>query len=102
MIPHHVQAVEMADQALQQAESDQVRALGEQIQAAQSRRSTMMTGWLDDWGASTGMPGSDASGMTGTDHSGHDMGGMSVAGKMREEDGGARQGQAAPTSTECG
>jgi uncharacterized protein (DUF305 family) len=88
MIPHHQQAVEMADLALapQADASPQVRQLAEQIKAAQDPEIQQMTGWLQGWGAPTAMPGaSSAPGMQGMDHSGHDMGGMSVSGMMTDE-----------------
>jgi uncharacterized protein (DUF305 family) len=89
MIPHHEQAVEMADLALAPAAgaSAQVRELARQIKGAQAPEIQQMTGWLDDWGAPTAMPGSDGSNDLGAmDHSGHDMAGMSVAGMMSAED----------------
>jgi uncharacterized protein (DUF305 family) len=70
MIPHHQQAVEMADLALDKAESAEVLALAEQIQGAQQPEIDEMTAWLQDWGAP--VPTSEAA----VDHSGHDMGGM--------------------------
>lgn len=85
MIPHHQQAVEMADLALSggSGASDQVRRLARQIKAAQDPEMQQMTKWLQGWGAPTAMPGTtDGSGMAGMDHSGHDMGGMSVSGMM--------------------
>ncbi len=88
MIPHHQQAVEMADLALapQADASPQVKQLAEQIKAAQDPEIQQMTGWLQGWGAPTAMPGaSSAPGMQGMDHSGHDMGGMSVSGMMTDE-----------------
>ena len=45
-----------------------------------------MTGWLQDWGAPPTMPGSDADGMPGMDHSGHDMGGVTTEGMMTADD----------------
>jgi uncharacterized protein (DUF305 family) len=49
MIPHHEQAVEMADLALESAESDEVTSLAEEIKAAQDPEIETMQGWLDDW-----------------------------------------------------
>ena len=86
MIPHHAQAVDMADMALEQAQSDDVRRLAEQIRSAQDPEITTMTGWLQDWGAPPTMPGSDADGMPGMDHSGHDMGGVTTEGMMSADD----------------
>ena len=50
MIPHHQQAVQMAELAADRAGSDQVRQLAEDIEAAQGPEIDTMTGWLDDWG----------------------------------------------------
>lgn len=89
MIPHHEQAVEMADLALAPAAdaSPQVKKLAEQIKAAQGPEIQKMSGWLDGWGAPSAMPGqTDSGGMAGMDHSGHDMGGMTMSGMMTPED----------------
>jgi uncharacterized protein (DUF305 family) len=63
MIPHHDQAVEMADLALERQTSPEVQALAQQIKAAQDPEIEQMTGWLTQWGASTS--GEDHSGMAG-------------------------------------
>jgi len=49
MIPHHQQAVEMADLALAKDVSAQVTALARQIKAAQGPEIERMTGWLQEW-----------------------------------------------------
>jgi uncharacterized protein (DUF305 family) len=88
MIPHHQQAIEMADLALDpnSGASPQVQQLAEQIKAAQDPEIQQMTQWLQDWGAPTAMPGAtDGSDMAGMDHGGHDMGGMTVSGMMTNE-----------------
>jgi uncharacterized protein (DUF305 family) len=77
MIPHHQQAVEMADLALLRVTSPEVKQLAEQIKAAQDPEIEMMSMWLQRWGAPMGM---------GEDHSGHDMGGMNMSGMMNDED----------------
>lgn len=77
MIPHHQQAVEMADLALARQTSPEVRDLAEQIQAAQDPEIEMMSGWLQAWGAPMEM---------GDDHGSHDMGGMTMSGMMTDED----------------
>ena len=52
MIPHHEQAVEMADLALQNdTASKEVKALAGQIKAAQDPEIQTMKGWLSQWGA---------------------------------------------------
>jgi uncharacterized protein (DUF305 family) len=85
MIPHHQQAVEMADLALANTSSDQVKALAAQIKAAQDPEITQMRGWLSGWGAPQQMDGATASDGS-MDHSGMDMGGMSSDGMMSAED----------------
>ena len=53
MIPHHEQAVEMADLALEnEAASQDVKALAGQIKGAQDPEIQTMKGWLSQWGAS--------------------------------------------------
>jgi uncharacterized protein (DUF305 family) len=75
MIPHHEQAIEMADIALdpQVGASEAVKTLATQIKAAQDPEIVTMTAWLKEWGKP----------MMGSDHSGHDMGGMLSSGQMR-------------------
>ncbi|WP_341951972.1 DUF305 domain-containing protein [Salinibacterium sp. TMP30] len=63
MIPHHEQAVEMADMLIaKNGVDDQVLALAEDIKAAQGPEITLMSGWLDDWGIDS------ESGMAGMNH----------------------------------
>lgn len=71
MIPHHAQAVEMADLALATAVDPEVKALAQAIKKAQDPEITAMTGWLTAWKAP--VPG------TGMGHSmsGTSMGMMS-------------------------
>ena len=68
MIPHHQQAVEMADMALESASSAEVMALAKQIKAAQDPEIATMTGWLEEWKAPMSADGG---------HGGHDGGMMS-------------------------
>lgn len=72
MIPHHRQAVEMAELAETRAESPEVLDLAERIKAAQDPEIEQMQGWLEDWGEET--PGA----MEGMD----DGEGMMSAGDM--------------------
>lgn len=76
MIPHHSQAVEMADFALTQAKSPQVVALAKQIKGAQDPEIAEMTNWLKSWdepipdtgmGSMDGMEDSSMPGMMSTD-----------------------------------
>lgn len=80
MVPHHKQAIEMADKALAQASSADVKNLATQIKAAQDPEIARMTSWLTAWGA-TPMPSGD-----------HDMGGMSMDGMMSAQEMSALQG----------
>ncbi|MGC5016966.1 DUF305 domain-containing protein [Micromonospora sp. DT47] len=76
MIPHHQQAVQMAELADTRAADPEVRQLAGQIKAAQAPEIATMSGWLTAWGkpapmasASGGMPGmTGGSGMPEMDH----------------------------------
>ncbi|MCI2421746.1 DUF305 domain-containing protein [Saccharopolyspora sp. K220] len=57
MIPHHQQAIEMARLAPERAQSEEVKNLARQIEAAQGPEIETLTGWLRDWGAAESMPG---------------------------------------------
>jgi len=50
MIPHHAQAVVMADMAKSNASNAQVKELAVTIKAAQTPEITTMSGWLTGWG----------------------------------------------------
>ena len=72
MIPHHEQAVQMAQMALKQASNTQVKALAADVKAAQDPEIQTMAGWLTAWGqpvptGMAGMSGHDMSGMAGMD-----------------------------------
>lgn len=49
MIPHHRQAVEMAQLASDRAEDPRVLDLASRIEGAQEPEIAEMTGWLEDW-----------------------------------------------------
>ncbi len=68
MIPHHEQAIEMAEIALDPAmgAGPEVMALATQIKEAQGPEIELLTGWLTSWGQPMAMDMSD----------GHDMSGM--------------------------
>ncbi|GAA2912326.1 DUF305 domain-containing protein [Streptosporangium fragile] len=72
MIPHHEQAVEMAELAETRAADAEVRELAAKIKAAQDPEITTMTEWLTSWGK----PATPEGG-----HAGHGMPGM-----MTEDD----------------
>lgn len=76
MIPHHQQAIEMAELAETRAESPEVKDLAADIKAAQDPEIETMTGWLDSWGE-------EAPGEGG--HGGHDTS-DDMAGMMTEEE----------------
>jgi uncharacterized protein (DUF305 family) len=64
MIPHHEQALEMAEILLDKdGVDDRVVALAERIQAAQQPEIDLMNSWLDEWGVD-----SDMGDMPGMDH----------------------------------
>ncbi|MDX2377572.1 DUF305 domain-containing protein [Microbacterium sp. LRZ72] len=70
MIPHHEQAVEMADMILgRDGVDERVITLAEQIKAAQGPEIELMQSWFDDWGTPMG-----------------DMGGMDHGGMMSDTD----------------
>jgi uncharacterized protein (DUF305 family) len=77
MIPHHQQAVEMAELAETRAADPELKRLASQIRAAQDPEIKTMTAWLTSWGQPTMMPSG-----------GHDMGGMhgGMPGMMSDAD----------------
>ena len=69
MIPHHQQAIEMSDLALQKSENDEVIALAQQIKAAQDPEIVEMKSWP---------------GVNPEAHMGHSMDGMLSDDEMNE------------------
>ncbi|MEV8394478.1 MULTISPECIES: DUF305 domain-containing protein [unclassified Streptomyces] len=69
MIPHHRQAVEMADLAATRASSAEVKKLAAEIKKAQDPEIKTLSGWLTSWDAQVPTQGS-------MDHSEHSMPGM--------------------------
>ncbi|MFG2593105.1 DUF305 domain-containing protein [Streptomyces sp. NPDC048438] len=70
MIPHHRQAVKMADLAPSRAQSAEVKTLAGQIKKAQDPEIKTLSGWLTSWGEEVPAEGA-------MDHSMHgDSGGM--------------------------
>ena len=67
MIPHHRQAVQMAEMAAPRAESPEVLQLAEEIAGAQEPEIETMSGWLEQWGEPVPdeMGGMDMGGMPG-------------------------------------
>lgn len=76
MIPHHAQAIVMAEVAARRAADPAVRELAEQIQAAQGPEIDQLTSWLTAWGEPA--PDPDAMGGHG------DMAGMMGPEEMAE------------------
>jgi len=76
MIPHHQQAVQMADMAIRKASTPAVKELATAVKAAQDPEIKQMSGWLTGWGKPVPSP----------DHGGHDM---SMPGMMTEDEMGA-------------
>ena len=57
MLPHHEQAVELADLALELSENQEVLDLAERVKAAQDPEIDTLNQWLDGWGpAATAAP----------------------------------------------
>ena len=63
MIPHHEQALEMAELAPNRTETQEVLAIAEKIRSGQEPEILLMEGWLDSHGGHS-------------DHAGHTMDGM--------------------------
>ena len=78
MIPHHAQAVTMAQMAASHGASDPVKALAAKIEEAQQPEIDLMSGWLRAWGEPV---------PTGDEHSSaHGMDGMLTAEQLHELD----------------
>ena len=69
MIPHHEGALEMAEMALEKAESPEVKDLAERIEAAQGPEIETLRQWLEEWGEDAEAD----SDMGGMDHGGSGM-----------------------------
>ncbi|WP_370524089.1 DUF305 domain-containing protein [Cellulomonas sp. APG4] len=80
MIVHHEGAIEMADLAVAQGSSSEVRELGERISGAQDPEIDLMTSWLEAWGEDLPV---DAE-MGGMDHGAMEMDGMDQEATMDE------------------
>ncbi|THA33479.1 DUF305 domain-containing protein [Streptomyces sp. A1547] len=78
MIPHHRQAIEMADLAATRAESAEVKKLAGEIKKAQDPEIKTLSGWLTSWGEQLPAEGQ------GQGHGGHDLSGMMPAEEMRQ------------------
>ena len=76
MVPHHAQALEMAELAPERAQDPRVRTLAERIAAGQGPEIEVMQAWLSE----RGLPAADTDG----GHGAHDaaMGGMATGEQM--------------------
>ena len=79
MIPHHEQAVEMADMALKRPSSPEVTGLARKIKAAQGPEIASMQDWLREWGAPSAAADSGHMGHGGGMMSDADMGRLESA-----------------------
>jgi uncharacterized protein (DUF305 family) len=79
MVPHHEQAVSMAELAADNGASPEVQALAERIEQAQGPEIETMEGWLEEWGEDHhgGGHGSDD----------HEMPGMMGEGDLEDLEG---------------
>jgi len=84
MILHHGQAIAMAEVVLAASTDAEVRALAEQIEAAQDPEIATMSGWLDEWGHDA--PDPAGSGAMGDMGSGGTMPAMAMPGMMTGEE----------------
>ena len=86
MVPHHGQAVVMAEMAEIRAASPEVKKLAADIKAAQRPEIVQMSGWLSGWGED--VPAADSM-ATGMDHDMGEMGGddsSGMGGMMSSDD----------------
>ncbi|MCA1717869.1 MAG: DUF305 domain-containing protein [Actinobacteria bacterium] len=73
MIPHHQMAVDMSEEALEEAEHPELKELAQTIRDEQSAEIELMKGYLDEIEASTGeQEGSMMGGMMDADESHHE------------------------------
>jgi uncharacterized protein (DUF305 family) len=80
MIPHHAQAIQMADLAASRAASAEVKKLAAEVKAAQGPEIAQLSGWLSGWGKPVPATG----GSMAMDHGAGDHGGM--VGMMSEQE----------------
>lgn len=80
MIPHHQQALRMAQTAQSRASSAEVKDLASRIEKAQDPEIETMSGWLEAWGEDV------PSDMPGMDHGGHGDDSSDMPGTMGTED----------------
>jgi uncharacterized protein (DUF305 family) len=83
MIPHHAQAIVMADMALKQTTNPEITKLATQIKAAQAPEIAQLTKWLQAWGQP--VPATDGS-MDQSMGAMDGMDGMMMSGMMSDAD----------------
>lgn len=93
MIPHHAQAIEMAELALERADSPQVKDIANRIAQAQGPEIETMTTWLQAWDAELPPTGQADQGHEG--HGGMEPGDMDP-GDMERGDMGQMPGMMDP------
>ena len=80
MVPHHEQAIEMADMILEKDAIDpQVTELAQVIKEEQQPELDQLNGWLEEWDASDDMGGMDHSGGMSGEMSDEDMSNLESA-----------------------
>lgn len=84
MIPHHAQAIVMADMALKQSNNPEITKLAAQIKAAQAPEIDQLTKWLQAWGQP--VPATTGSSMDQTMGGMDGMDGMMMSGMMSDAD----------------
>ncbi len=86
MIPHHRQAVTMAEMALTKATDATVKSLATSIKAAQAPEIQSMSGWLTGWGQPVPASGQDMSQMRSSTSGSSETGGSSMGGMMSDQE----------------
>lgn len=84
MIPHHEQAVRMAEQVPSRTRQPQVLDLANRIGSAQQPEIDRMNGWLQEWNAGPGEHGDHRGGQQGGHQMGHQMTGMMTPEQMTD------------------
>ena len=84
MIPHHEQALVMADVAIEGASTKELQQLAERIKEAQAPEIDQMTGWLESWGED--VPDLDAMDHMMMGHGDGDGDGFDMPGMMDADD----------------
>lgn len=82
MIPHHQQAITMAQMAQDHAGSPEVKQFADTIEAAQGPEIEKLSGWLEAWGEE--IPSADASGDMDHGDMGHGNDGMMSDDQMEQ------------------